>query len=85
MSIALLVLSIAAAVVVLWRSTCVAAHLSRKEWGGHLLEFVGITGSYALICGGAVGIPIGYAPAPLMILVGVAGWILFDRRNPLQR
>lgn len=81
MSTLIFVLSLFAAGVVLMRSTCVAASLSRRDWDGHTLQFIGITGSYGLVCGGAVGIPLGWSPGPVLLLIGVAGWIVFDHRR----
>lgn len=77
--------SMSAAAVVVMRCVCVAAHLSRKSWSGHLLQFVGITLSYALIAGGAIGVALHWHSGSTLLLIGMSGWILFDRRNRVTR
>lgn len=85
MNTLLFAVSLAAAVVVVMRSVCVAAHLSRKSWSGHLLQFVGLTLSYAFIAGGAIGTALAWPSGATLLLLGMSGWILFDRRNRVTR
>ena len=67
--------------IVLVRCVCVAAKMSHREWEGHPLQFYGITASYALTGGGAVGMALGMVSAPVLLLIGVALWVVFDRRR----
>lgn len=76
----LLVITFISAGVVLVHGICVASRLSRQGWYGHPLLFFGISASYALVCGGSVGIVLGWTPGPMLLLLGVAGWVIFDRR-----
>lgn len=85
MSATLFLVSLVAAMVVVFRSVCVAAHLSRKGWDGHLWQFVGIAMSYALIAGGAVAVVLHWHGGATLLLLGMCGWILMDRRNRVTR
>lgn len=76
----MLILTLLAASIVLMRCICVASQLSRKEWGGHPLQFIGLSVSYPLIGGGALGTALGWHHATFILLFGMAGLILFDRR-----
>lgn len=68
--------------VVLARCICVVPKLSHKNWGGHRAHFAALAGTYALLGGGAVGTALHWDMGPVMLLVGVSGWVLFDRRAP---
>lgn len=57
------------------------ATLNHKKWTGHQIKFAGLALAHALVAGGAVGIALGMSAAPLLLLVGIAGKILFDRRG----
>lgn len=57
------------------------ATMSHLKWRGHQIQFAGLALAHALIAGGAAGIALGLGVAPLLLLVGVAGKILFDRRG----
>lgn len=74
------ILTSIAASVVLMHCICVASQLSRKEWGGHPLQFIGLSVSYPLIGGGALGAALGWPHAIWILLFGMAGLFLFDRR-----
>ena len=67
---------------VLARCICVVPRLSRKSWTGHRVHFTALAGTYALLAGGAVGTALHWGLGPTMLLIGVAGWVLFDRRAP---
>lgn len=77
----IVLLAMMSAGVVLYHGICVSSRLSRKAWEGHMLQFFGISASYALVCGGSVGVALRWEPAALLLLLGVAGWVIFDRRN----
>ena len=68
--------------VVLARCICVAPRLSRSSWTGHKAHFVALAGTYSLLAGGALGTALKWNYGPLLLLVAVAGWVLFDRRAP---
>jgi hypothetical protein len=69
-----------AAGAVMMRCIDLVSVLSHKTWHGHWIEFFGFSFSIALTAGGAMGILLGLNTAPILFMVGVAGWILFDRR-----
>ncbi len=81
MNAAFQTLSIISAMVVLVRTICVSARLNRKNWKGNPLRFTGISFSYAMICGGALGIPLCWNPAPHLLLLGIAMRIVSERRG----
>lgn len=81
MSLFASLLMLVSAAIVLVRSVCVAAHLNRLEWAGHPLAFIGSATGYSLLGSGAAGMALGYAPAPLLLLVGVALLVICDRRD----
>lgn len=70
-----------AAAVILVHCVCVAAKMSRRKWDSHKLRFGGISASVALMAGGACGMALGAAYAPVLLSVGVAGSFVFDRRG----
>jgi hypothetical protein len=76
------VLMIVCMCVVLARSICVAPRLSRSAWTGHRAHFAALAGTYALLSGGAVGTALHWHHGPTLLLMAVAGWVLFDRRRP---
>lgn len=76
------VLMLGAMTVVLARCICVVPKLSWRNWNGHRVHFVALAGTYALLGGGAVGTALHWSVGPLLLIVAVAGWVLFDRRAP---
>lgn len=81
-NILITLLMLAAAGVVMMRCLCVAAHLSPARWFDHKFKLLGLSISYAFIGGGAVSFALGWMPGAYMLLFGLAGLILFDRRLP---
>ena len=67
--------------VVLVRCIHVITHLDRHEWDGHPLQFVGLSASYSLLAGGAVAVVFGTEYASALMLAGISGRIVFDRRT----
>lgn len=80
MSAATIVLLLAAGVV-LMRCACVASHLTPRKWGGNRWRYAAYAGSLSVLGGGALGVALHWPPAGVMLLVGAAGVILFDRRK----
>jgi len=80
MSLLLTLAILASTVVVMMRCITLAAHLNRKLWLDHGLMFGGFSVSIALTAGGAVGVLFGWIHAPTMLVIGIAGWMIFDRR-----
>jgi hypothetical protein len=76
----LVLLLLAPTMVILWRSIDLASTLSRKLWVGHPGRFAGFAVSIALTAGGAVGVTFGMLSASVLLLLGVSGWMFFDRR-----
>lgn len=68
--------------IVLARCICVAPRLSRTGWTGHKAHFIALAGTYALLAGGAMGTALHLSFGPLLLLLAVAGWVMFDRRRP---
>ena len=58
-----------------------AADIKRHAWDGHLLEFTAFTLSIAALGAGAAGALLGWPPAVILLLVGIAGTIVIDRRK----
>lgn len=71
---------IAAVLVVMTRIVCLASKMSMLTWQGGKARFIFYTLAIAMIAGGAVGTLFNYPAGPLMLLVGLAGQMLFDRR-----
>lgn len=76
-----LIILVICAGVVLVRCICVAAQLNYRNWLGHPFQFVGISASYALLGGGAIGTVLEWDHSSLLLLLGVSSWIIFDRRR----
>ena len=74
-------ISLLATCVILTRCICMAAQVNKKEWSGHPLQFIGFAVAYGLSSGGSLGVVFGWQHAPIVLLLGVAGWVMFDRRN----
>lgn len=75
------VLSFLAAAVVLYKTLYHVANLSHKAWAGRKLEFTFLSLSYALMCAGALGAAFGFRIGAAMLLLGLAGIQIIDRRN----
>lgn len=75
-------LMLGAMAVVLARCICVVPKLSWRNWDGHRAHFVALAGTYGLLAGGAVGTALHATFGPLLLIIAVAGWVLFDRRAP---
>lgn len=76
------VFALALAAVVLVRCVHVAASLNIRDWTGPRWQFVGLAGSFSSIAAGAFGVALAVHWAPLVLLSGIAGLIVFDRRTP---
>jgi hypothetical protein len=74
-------ISILPALVVLLRTTLVVSSMNAQNWQGHHLHFAALAASWALLCGGALGAALSWKFGTPMLLIGIAGWFLFDRRN----
>jgi len=68
--------------IVLARCICIVPLLSRAAWTGSRGHFAALAGTYALLAGGAVGTALHASFGPLLLLLAVAGWVVFDRRRP---
>ena len=80
MSIFVTFMALAATIFVMQRCITLVAHLNPKTLFGHQFMFGGFSISIALTAGGSVGILFGWDQASLMLLIGFAGWLFFDRR-----
>lgn len=69
-------------IIVLARCICMVPRLSRSAWTGSRGHFAAMAGTYALLAGGAVGTALHASFGPLLLLLAVAGWVVFDRRRP---
>lgn len=74
------VLMLASAFVVMRHGLCLVAHLSPKRWMGRKAQFFGLGLATALMCGGAVGVLLGWVPSGTLMLVGLALFFISDRR-----
>lgn len=74
---------IAAVIIIMLRCFKLVAELSHKEWPGQRLQFTGLALAYSIIPGGALGLLLGWPPAPFYLLAGVVGVVVFDRRMTL--
>lgn len=73
-------LSFLAATIVMLHCFNLIAKLNPRNWLGHKLQFAGLAAAYASLAGGAVGTALGYPHSATLLLFGVAGIMLFDRR-----
>lgn len=71
---------ILAAGVILVHCTCIVAKMSPRNWYGHRLQFFGLSAAYSFIAGGAVGTVVNWHLGSSLLLIGVAGLVIFDRR-----
>ena len=81
MNILLITVALASAAVVLYHSLYQITHLDHKLWDGHQVRFMLMSLSVSMVCGGAVAIVLAWSPGPLLLLIGMAGSMLFDRRR----
>lgn len=72
---------ICASMVIMVRCTCMVAKLNHRNWYGHKLQFTALAISYAFIFGGAAAFALGWTAGALLLLFGMAGRVLFDRRE----
>lgn len=79
MNLLMFLATLATAGVVIVRCVCVAARMNRRDWHGHSFGFSGLSAGCALSASGALGMVLGYPHAPLLLLMGVAFGILFER------
>lgn len=73
-------LMLSGTIVILGRCIELSALLNRKQWSGHRGQFVGFSVSVALTAGGAVGVLFFWGYGQVLLLLGVAGWFVFNRR-----
>lgn len=71
---------ILAAGIVMVHCTCIVAKLSPRNWFGHRFQFLGLSAAYSLVAGGAVGTAFSWHLGPTLLLIGLAGLVIFDRR-----
>jgi hypothetical protein len=74
-------IAFAAAAVVLYKTLHHIACLSHKAWAGRRLEFTILSLSHSLMCAGAVGAAFDLQIGAFMLLIGMAGVQIIDRRN----
>lgn len=80
MNFILTILMLLATGAVMMRCLSLVSILSHKKWVGHTFEFLGFSIAIALTVGGAFGILLGSNFGAVFLLIGVAGWMVFDRR-----
>jgi len=80
MKMLLTILMLASALVVMRHGLCLVAHLSPKRWMGCKVHFFGLGLANALMCGGAVGVLLGWAHSGALMLIGLGLFFIFDRR-----
>lgn len=73
-------LSVLAALIIIVRCICIAAHLSRKEFPGHQLRFFVLAASYAICGGAAVASAFDARDGAHLLLLGMAGFFIAERR-----
>lgn len=70
-----------AAAIVFYRTLHPIATLDHNAWMGRRFEFSLLAISHALLCAGAVAAAIGFQVGSAMLLLGLAGVQIIDRRN----
>lgn len=73
-------LMLVSAFVVVVHCLRIAASINAHNWFGHRVEFFFVAASYTALFGGALGLILAWPPAPQLLLMGVAGRVLFDLR-----
>lgn len=84
MSPILTIAALALASIVLTRCVHVAARLNIRDWRGPRWRFVGLAASFSAIGAGAFGVALFVQWAAFVLLAGIAGLIVFDRRREAQ-
>lgn len=62
------ILMLAAALVILVRTTCLAAHLSAKNWTGHKARFAALAAAHSMLAAGALGVVLGWQHGAMLLL-----------------
>lgn len=76
--------ALAMASIVLMRCVHVASRINIRDWRGPRWRFVGLAASFSAIAAGAFGVALFVQWAAFVLLAGIAGLIVFDRRKELQ-
>jgi hypothetical protein len=76
----LMLAALAMAGIVLMRCVHVAARLNIRDWRGPRWRFIGLAASFSALAAGAFGVALFVQWAAFMLLAGIAGLIVFDRR-----
>lgn len=71
-----------AAFIIIVRCICIAAHFSRKDFAGHRLRFYTLAFSYVFSGGGALAMALGNEYGAHLLLAGMAGFFVAERRLP---
>lgn len=71
--------------VVIVRSVCLSAKMDRRRWTGHPWQFAALSLAHALMCAGALGVAVGHPLGAVTLLLGIAGQVVFDRRQHDRR
>ena len=80
MSIFITSLMLLATGIIMFRGFSLISTLSHKKWTGCTFEFFGFSTSIACVMAGAGGILFNHHSGPILLLVGMAGWMFFNRR-----
>lgn len=76
--------ALAMASIVLMRCVHVAARINIRDWHGPRWRFVGLAASFSALAAGAFGVALFVQWAAFVLLAGIAGLIVFDRRRESQ-
>lgn len=68
-------------IVVLYRVICMASHQGIHKWADHKYRFTFMSISFSLLLGGSLAVLIGYHHGGELLLVGIAGLLVSDRRR----
>ena len=79
------ILSLSAAIAVLWRCIYIAGHIGLKDFEGHPVRFLILASGYALAAVGAMGFVFGWTYGATFMLIGVAVFMLAERRLGVKR
>lgn len=72
------------ALIVIFRALCLAAHLSYRKMRAHPFRCAGIAATNASCAAGALAIVMHHPIGGPLLLIGLAGTVLFDRRRPFR-
>lgn len=75
------IISVVAALIVLWKIVTVASTLDVQSYRGHPVRFVGLTLHWALLGVGAAAAALHVDAATPLLLVSAAVLVLVDRRH----